>query len=1088
MVASIAPVASAAAATRYLENDGYYDEGSAEHRAASLWHGAGAAELGLAGPVEAERFRSVLEGYVPGSEQRIGRMKDGAFVHRPGIDITFSAPKSLSVAALIGGDRRLVEAHSEAVRRTMAWAETNVLVVRARDPETGAIVRTGGQKMVAASFLHDTSRNLDPQLHSHVVLANMARGGDGKWRAIESKAFYENKMLLGAVYHDALARGVRELGYGIETAGRNGVFELKGVYRADQLAGFSTRRREIEAAMRDRGLAGTPEQAAQAALLTRARKREIDRAALAELQRERAAALGVAWGDLAPERDRTAAPDAGKGKAAGRDDAGAPSGVGANGSATPDVGYDDTGRNDADRNNVGREAVPDTGLNTGNNTIPSRPAGSGAADGSDRGNDQGNAPAGGRTASALTTPTAVETVEWAVRHLEERNAVFTRRELLTTALARAPGTHGPERCAEAVGMLLAKGRLHAAETGRVEPGFTTDRAITAERETLAHLEAARGVSGPVANPAVVERRLDAGALTDGQKAAVRTILAGADRIVGVQGYAGSGKTTMLRQTRELAAEGTNGRNVIGLAPSASAARTLQNESGIGSRTLQHFLAKYGAVVEGRADRERITAARTEIAGSIIVVDEASLASTTQMRDLMRISEALGPARLVLVGDTRQLDAVDAGVPFRQLQAAGMDTAVMDQIMRQRDPELRAAVLDVLDGRPEAALETLGRDVLEAPREKLGETAAKRWLMLDAETRADTGLMAPTHALREEINEAVRADLRRDGIIHGPEAHVTRLDPNRLTRAESELASSYRDGDVVIFGRDLRGAGLVAGESYGVIGREDGRVLLEDGDGRAYGFDPAGGVARHVETYAPHDMTLQAGDRIRWTRNDAEMDLVNTHRAEITAVDPATGMVSLATEDGRALALPADAPQLQHADHAFNATVHAMQGRTADRAIAVLDSAHAELTTEKTFYVEISRARDRAIIVTDDRGRLAETLLGNSGEALSALQGIGAEPVSERGLVTQAEMAGVIAGAIETGGMTLEEHERIWDEIPTIADEWEYAGDGSDTDGPGYEADGPEADGPEANGPEREHGGDAETGRQPSMQQEFEMEM
>jgi len=164
------------------------------------------------------------------------------------------------------------------------------------------------------------------------------------------------------------------------------------------------------------------------------------------------------------------------------------------------------------------------------------------------------------------------------------------------------------------------------------------------------------------------------------------------------------------------------------------------------------------------------------------------------------------------------------------------------------------------------------------------------------------------------------------------------------------------------------------------------VLIADDEGHQRSFDPAGGIAGRLEVYDPADMELRAGDRLRWTRNDREMELVNTHQAEVTAI--AGGMVALTGEDGRQMSLPADAPQLQHSDYAFNATVHAFQGRTADKVIAVLDATHAELTNEKTFYVEISRARDRAIIITDDRQQLAETLSANSGEALSALQGIG----------------------------------------------------------------------------------------------------
>lgn len=138
-----------------------------------------------------------------------------------------------------------------------------------------------------------------------------------------------------------------------------------------------------------------------------------------------------------------------------------------------------------------------------------------------------------------------------------------------------------------------------------------------------------------------------------------------------------------------------------------------------------------------------------------------------------------------------------------------------------------------------------------------------------------------------------------------------------------------------------------------------------------------------------------------------------------------------------MSLPADAPQFQHADYAFNATVHAFQGRTVDNVIAILDSTHAELTNQKTFYVEVSRARDRAIILTDDREQLAQTLVENTGEARSALQGIGEETPSERGLATEAQPAEAISSARDESLMTLEEREQEWEQMPAAMDEREY---------------------------------------------------
>ena len=157
------------------------------------------------------------------------------------------------------------------------------------------MVRAGGQQMVAATFRHDTSRNLDPQLHTHAVLANMLRGGDGKWRTMANEKLYASQKLIGAIYRGELAREVKKLGYGIEKTHADGRFEIAGVSRK-VVEAFSTRRAAIVAAMNDRGL-GDPESnprlAERAALMTRAHKRDVDHDGLRAHWRETGRGPGV---------------------------------------------------------------------------------------------------------------------------------------------------------------------------------------------------------------------------------------------------------------------------------------------------------------------------------------------------------------------------------------------------------------------------------------------------------------------------------------------------------------------------------------------------------------------------------------------------------------------------------------------------------------------------------------------------------------------------------------------------------------------------------------------------------------------------
>ena len=941
MVASIGAVASASQGLSYYEHDGYYAPDDPEHREASAWAGAGAAALGLEGEVDGETFRAVLEGHVPdGSGRRLGRVgRDGTVAHRPGRDLTLSAPKSVSLAALVGGDARVVDAHDRAVRRTLDWVERNAAETRMKDPETGRMTRALGQRMVAATFRHDTSRNLDPQLHSHAVIANMVQGADGKWRTMANERLYAAKMLLGALYRAELARGLARLGYRIEKTHADGRFEIAGVSR-EVVEAFSTRRAAIEAAMAGRE-AGTPAEsqrlAERAALVTRAYKRDVDKAALRETWARQAEALGFDVQALVAEaRER----------AAGRE---------------------------ADRD------APD-----------SAEAGPGAA----------------RDAPEPTPDTPADrAVAWGVAHLSEREAVFSRTALLAAALAWRPGAVDVAEAEAALGRLEKSGALHAANLPARGDSLTTDRALADERETIALMRAGEGRGAAPMRGRAVDKALRNGPLTPGQREAVKLVLAGEDRVVGVQGYAGTGKTAMLSRVRALAEK--RGFAVRGLAPSASAARTLAAESGIESETLQRFLARNTGVAEGRLSPKAEKAMRQAFSKTVLVVDEGSLASTVQARDLLRIATALRLPRVVLVGDAKQLDAVDAGKPFAQLQAASMQTAVMRDILRQQDPELKAAVEASLAGDVGKAFEKLGDNIEAVKPDNLPGAAAARWLALSANERERAGLIAPSHKLREGINAIIRERLVRDGVVRGPAMTTERLVSRGYTNAEKSLAAHYRPGDVVAFHRPYKRLGVEKGDELRVLGanRDDGTVRLEGKDGEPVAWRPAKLAARSggVEVYRSDTMELRAGDRIRWTRNDAGLGLVNSATAEVVAVKD--GTVSLRLEDGRTLDFRAGDPQLRHVDRAWASTVHAFQGRTVDHVIAAMEANHPHLTTQKSFYVEISRARHRAELVTDDREALKERLEAATGERVAALEAVapdqGKAPEPERGPESEA---------------------------------------------------------------------------------------
>jgi len=221
-------------------------------QAAGTWIGAGASELGLVGAVEPEAFSSVLSGFRPATGEKLVQ-NAGASSRRPGLDLTMSAPKSVSVFYSQSDEptrREVLDCQQRAVERTLMYIQTNLSVTR-RGKSGGQMERAG---LVAAVFCHGISRELDPQLHSHCIVANAALRNDGTYGALDLRPLYKNKMTLGALYRAELAHQL-ELGLGFEIVRTGAFFDIAGI-PSSLTEAFSTRRHQIEAKLNEKGLSG----------------------------------------------------------------------------------------------------------------------------------------------------------------------------------------------------------------------------------------------------------------------------------------------------------------------------------------------------------------------------------------------------------------------------------------------------------------------------------------------------------------------------------------------------------------------------------------------------------------------------------------------------------------------------------------------------------------------------------------------------------------------------------------------------------------------------------------------------------------
>lgn len=956
---SAASLSSAGQAASYYAKDNYYAADAAAD--ASQWSGQGAAELGLSGNVNLIDFAAVLEGKLPdGSVLRPGQ----GGKHRPGMDLTFSAPKSLSLLAYIGGDERLLAANEAAARATIAWAEKNLAETRMQN-RRGEMVTVKTGNLVAALFSHDTNRNQDPQAHVHAVIANATRGPDGKWRALLNDRLWQNNTVLGSIYHAYLRTAVERLGYAVELTGKHGQFEITGIDR-ETVMKFSSRREEILDAFAT--LTHQNDKTRDAVTLkTRVRKEKVkDRDA------------------LRAEWQQRAGPDAGRlreivGAARGRAE------------GARDVWAVITGIAGSAREGLARAVAliaERVGTQERDPLMPKSTL--------------------GITADEIAAARAIAS---AVRSLSEREAAFDGNRILKTALDLGlPIT--VDQVERGITRLIRAGRL-VRGTSRPEM-LTTPGAITTEQKLLEFARNGRGgVSPVIADAQVAGQRLQEAAregqgfaLNPGQESAGRLILASPDRVVAVQGVAGAGKSSALAAVASVAR--ADGRIVLGLGPQNTLVRMLERDTGIASMTIDRFIRSHKWLLGERVSEDRLAMARGMFRGSIILVDESSMMANDKALLLARLAERLDVGRLAFVGDKRQLGAVDSGKPFELLQAAGIDTAKMNVNLRARAPELKIAAAAANDHRPADALAALRPFTADAPGQGV-KLAVAQWLSRSPDQRDATMLLASGRAIRDALNAGIQAGLRDEGTLSAHSAKLTVLTKVVTTREEERYLHSYRPELIVELQRDLPSQGIAAGR-YVVAGVDTtkGVVTLKDERGQDHKFRPSKLATNRedntVRISERKELRLHEGDTIRWTDTDRDRGLINADQAKVLNIS-AQG-VTVETSTKMVVALPARDPMLERLDLGYALNAHMAQGMTADRAIAVMDSAEKNLSNQRLFLVNITRVRDELKLIVDDSSRIARQIERNTGDKTAALETIGevAMPRFERGGIGAAKGA------------------------------------------------------------------------------------
>jgi ATP-dependent exoDNAse (exonuclease V) alpha subunit len=487
--------------------------------------------------------------------------------------------------------------------------------------------------------------------------------------------------------------------------------------------------------------------------------------------------------------------------------------------------------------------------------------------------------------------------------------------------------------------------------------FTTATTIAAEHEIVNRAREGRNQVEPVLSRSQAISVADQQQhLNRTQRNVVEDVLSSPDRIQGIQGFAGSGKTTTLSVIR-VAAE-SQGYQVEGFAPTSRAARQL-GEASVQAGTLQGFLSRSIPPVPS-------------VHKHFYFVDESSLASTNQMRDFL--SRLAPQDRVLLIGDTRQHQGVEAGRPFEQLQEAGMRTAKLDEIVRQRNPELKYAVEMLATGHVSIALDALqkqGRVREISDADARIRTIARSYI----EAPEKTLIVSPDNASRRDLNAAVRQELKATGTV-GSEDHSLPVLVQRqeMTGAERSWASRYEVGDVIRYARGSKRLGIEAGEYGTVVALNSSCNVLtvERSSGELANYDPR--RLSGVSVYREVARDFSIGDRIQFTAPDRVLNVANRDLAVIEFIGP-DGQIAARLDNNRRIEF--NASEHRHLDHGYAVTSHSSQGLTAERVLVNADTGvHPDLLNSRFGYVAISRASCEATLFTDDIAKLNPQLSGD----------------------------------------------------------------------------------------------------------------
>jgi conjugative relaxase-like TrwC/TraI family protein len=889
-------------------------------------------ELGLE-KITRQNLENALSGKIKDGVH-LGRMTGEGLKHHPGQEITFTAPKSFSIMALVAEDKRLLEAHAQAVSETLQYMNRHLIYARVQQQGIKHLEKTDNS--IAAKFTHITSRAVkdaenkkkpDPGLHTHALVANATKCKDGEFRSIVFDKVYENQLNISELYNINLARESKAIGYDLQegktSAGRF-TFEIKGVSDKD-IKEFSQRRTNIMEIANREGVSDVK----GIEYIAKSTREGKMRSSQVELSKDWKSRVNVK--DLENIKQATYEPK-----------------------------------------------IPE----------------------------------------AVKAYDLKDNLSLSISHLSERDAVWDATELHKTIWQKAPLDYGVKDIEKEIAANIANNKVLTAYDEN-NSSYTTKANLMLEKEVVKLVQNGQNKSYSIAREQRVNTALEGGSLTLGQKDSAKLILTSKDQVVGVQGTAGTGKTTMLKQVKNIAGE--NGIELLGLAPTKSASDVLGKAVGIDGKTLKSFTMKYEGVAKGRGTKEGIASMREELANKLVILDEASLASSKEMKNLLTVSDRLG-FKIAMIGDAKQQHGIEAGKPFYYLQSHGMNTSIQRDIKRQEagsdllkavyqsekavDSEfasksiyqaLKAVgnnnIKDVSELKKEEAVAE-NKEVEPVINEDLAKAAYGRWKQLKDKSN-DILVVAPSNDLRDKISASMRKHY-----ISGESESTLVYTNTYKTKAEISDLRCYNGQEIVSFEKDIKSLGIKAGDIFEIdkinhkelekndksIGdkSDKGNIdLIRISDNKKISWNPVS-KNEFVALYDSKYIDIAKGEKVRWTKNSKKYSFMTNGE---TAIIESVGnqKIGIRTADGARHKVSRE--DMRFMDYGYTASTYSSQGKTSDYAIGVVRAKErfATLSHQRSFYVTLSRAAKEAHLVIDNYKDLIKSLGEKDGDKTSSIE-------------------------------------------------------------------------------------------------------